>query len=245
MTVIYAFPPLKYTATLLDDELPSRSSRGVFSGQDYVSSSGPRRRVIRVTASSLSGNRDGAGMSASLNRLLDGGVNLVRMACPSINWCHEARPLASAPLTWTTEGDPLEWTDGGDPLLWFTGPALAATVTTLNGFAALALTGLTPGALVCRAYDVIRVYVEGEDGGASRAVKTVFADASGDAVIPLFDALPAGIVSVGDTETAVFRVTSRSPSDQPVSGNWMYSWALREVLPDEYPEDATEVDPWA
>ena len=254
MTVIYAWPPLKYTATLLADELPSRSSRGVFSGKDSVSSAGPRRRIVRVTASALSGDQDGAGMSASLNRWLGGRTNLVRRACPSVNRCRDAEDvgLASTPLIWTEGGAPLAWTEGGDPLLWFTGPAVAVTVTTLNGFPALAMSGLTPGQLVCRAYDVVRVYDSDPESdppqtslGVSNAVKTVFADASGSAVIPLHEALPAGIVSVGDTETAVFRVTDMTPSDQPVSGNWSVSWVLREVLATEIPVDATEVDPWA
>jgi len=244
MTVIYAWPPLKARASMLTDEMPVRQSRGIFSGTDWGSSAGPRRLLVRLTVSSLAGNRDGAGLCQSLNRLLDGGINLVRLPLPAVNRCLDGATPTN-PLDWTYDSDPLDWTYDSDPLLWFSGPVRAATVTTLHGFPALALTGLVPGVLICRAFEVIRVWDGHDDEGASRAVTTVFADASGNAVIPLHEALPAGIVSTGASATAVFRVTSMQGADQPVGADWYYTWSLREVLAGEIPEGTTEVDPWA
>lgn len=246
MTVIYAWPrALRYTAALLDEEHPVTSSRGMFTGRDAVSSAGPRRRIVQVTASSLAAYRDGAGICASLNRLLGGRINLVRMDLPPVNWFAERLPLRSEPMTWTSGGDGLDWTSGGSPLVWFSGPLNSVTVTTHNGFPALAVSGLTPGQLVCRAYDVVRSLASDTTlNGASRAVRTVFADASGNAVIPLHDAVPAGFLSIGGPDSGVFRVTSMSRSAQTVNADFPTAWVLREELPGEIPGGATEVDPW-
>lgn len=224
MTVIYDWPrALRYTAVLTDEELPNASSRGMFSGRDYVSSAGPRRRTVQVTASALADDRDGAGICASLNRLLGGRINLVRMDLPPVNWYRERGIL------------PLD----------LEGPAMVGTVTTSGGFDAIALTGLVPGEIVCRAYDVLGSYVSGELAGTARAVRTVRADLDGAATIPLHEALPAGVIRVGEPETGIFRVTAMSRSAQNPTADFPTSWSLREVLAGEYPDDATEVDPWA
>jgi len=197
--------------------------------------------------SALSGDRDGAGYSESLKRLLDGGVNLVRLNSPAVNWHLDALSaggLVTAPVRWEDSEGVMEWTHGGDPLLWFTGPVLVATVTMLDGFAALSVSGLTPGRLVCRAFDVVRVYAAGVSAGTARVVRTVHADNSGVAVIPLHSALPAGIVSIGDQESAVFEAMDMPRSPQPMGQNWFYQWNFREVLADEIPGDTSELDPW-
>lgn len=250
MTTIYAWPrALRYTASLSDEELPVRASRDFFTGEEQVSSAGPRRRVVQVTASALAGDRDGAGICASLNRLLGGGINLVRMRIPPFNWCREQTPLRSEPMGWTNSGSEMTWTDDSSPMVWFTGPLHSVTATTTAaGFAALVVTGLTPGQLVCRAYDVVQTWtVSGATvtlNGTSRAVRTVFADLDGTATIPLHDTLAVGLLSIGGSETAVFRVRARQPSAQTISADFPTSWTLREVLAYEIPEGTTEVDPW-
>lgn len=232
MTVIYAWPrALRYTAFLTDEELPNASSRGMFTGRDYVSSAGPRRRIVQVTAASLyrkhantrEFHSDGAGICASLNRLLGGRINLVRMDLPPVNW-YRARGILPLDLE---------------------GPAMVGTVTTSGGFDAIALTGLVPGEIVCRAYDVLGSYVSGALAGTARAVRTVRADLDGTATIPLHEALPAGVIRIGEPETGVFRVTAMSRSAQNPTADFPTSWSLREVLAGEYPDDATEIDPWA
>ncbi|MCA2014378.1 hypothetical protein LCM17_23005 [Cereibacter sphaeroides] len=224
MTKIYAWPKaLRYTAALTDEELPVRSSRGMFSGRGYVSSAGPRRRVVQVTASALAGDRDGAGICASLNRLLGGRMNLVRMELPPVNW----------------------FRDPGKTPFDLEGPAMAGTVTSVGDFDAIALTGLVPDEIVCRAYDVLGSYVSGALAGTARAVRTVRAELDGTATIPLHEALPAGVIRVGEPETGVFRVTSMGRSPQTIGADFPTSWTLREVLASEIPAGATEVDPWA
>ena len=244
--MIYAFPPVAAVSTMWTEVAPVRVSRSAIDGRRYVSSAGPRRRTAMVLVSALARARDGAGYSESLKRFLDGGMNLVRLNSPAVNWHLDAcrSTLRSSPLGWTVGGDPLDWTHDGQPLYWFTGPVLQGTSGTVGSFPAVTITGLTPGALVCRAYDVIRSYAtNGSTTATARAITTVYADASGKAVIRLHDALASGVISIGDQESAVFEVEDMPSSPQPVGQNWFYEWRFREVLPSEY-ASATEVNPW-
>lgn len=251
--MIYAFPPVAAVSTMWTEVAPVRVSRSAVDGRRFVSSAGPRRRTAMVLVSAGAKRRnstlnsDGAGYSESLKRLLDGGMNLVRLNSPAVNRVADAcrNALKTAPLGWTVGGDPLEWTHDGQPLYWFTGPALQGTVIFESGFPAIRVTGLTAGSLVCRAYDVIRSYsADGSTTATARAVRTVYAQSNGAARIPLHDALPAGVISIGDQESAVFEVDGPMPeSPQPLGANWFYEWRFREVLASEY-AGATEVNPW-
>ena len=222
MTTIYTAPPWRLKSSTPGLIQPIRQSRGIFSGTVLPSSAGPTRRTLAIEVSSLAGDRDGAGLSESLKRLLDGGLNLVRVPVPPINWIRDA----------------------GQPVHDLAGAGWVATVTTRNGFDALRLTGRIPGAVVCRAYDLIGVYVAGVLSGSARAVATVKAGIDGVAVIPLFDPLPAGVVRVGESEAMVARATRIPEAAQPLSGDWIYSWAFEEFLPGDSPDDAEEVNPW-
>jgi hypothetical protein len=224
MTTIYAAPPWRILSQTWGEEAPVRVSRSLFSAARHVTSAGPRRRVVALEVAALdSGARDGAGLSTSMARLLDGGVNLVRLPLPGVNWHLDAPP----------------------PPHDLAGAAWVATVTTLGGFAALRLTGRTPGAVVCRAYDLIGVYVSGALAGTARAVKTVTAGIDGVAIIPLFSALPAGVVRVDAPATMVCEALQIPDSAQPLGGQWSLVWRFREVLAGEFPDDAPEVDPWS
>lgn len=246
MTTIYAWPPVRYTASLHTVSYPVRRSRGIFSGAEDISAVAAPRRMVQLTVSALAGqHRDGAGLCESMARLLAGGVNLARLVLPSVNLYRELQPFASEPFTWTSAGLGMGWTYSGTPFVWMSGPLSPGTVATdLNGFPALALSGLTPGQRVCRAFDSVKTYAAGVLLGATRALRSVVADADGNAVVSLHEPLPAGLVSIGGPEEAVFRATSMTPSAQPLNSDWSYSWSLREVLEGEIPEDAEEKNPW-
>ena len=222
MTTIYTAPPWRLKSTMPGLIQPTRQSRGVFSGEVHPSSAGPTRRKLAIEVSALAGNRDGAGLSESLKVLLDGGLNYVRVPVAPVNWI---RGLPGGPA------------DLG-------GAGWVATVTTLHGFDAVRLTGRIPGAVVCRAYDLIGSYVSGTLAGTARAVATVKAGVDGVAVIPLHSALPAGVIRVGEAETMVARATQVPEAAQPVSGDWVLPWRFEEVLAGEYPGDTAEVNPW-
>ncbi len=249
MTVIYHWPPVACVSTMWVERQPVRRSVSALTGQRFVTPVGPRRREAQVGISALSRARDGQGYADSLRRLLRSGVNLVRVSSPAANWWmdHRAaqRPggLRSSPVQWIDgDGSPVLWHDVSGPVTWVNGPMIFCTATTLSGFPAAAVSGLAPGQLVCRAWDVIRVTAGGEDHTA-RALRTVYADGAGAAVVPLHDPLPAGRISVTDEETAVFEAEIEAVT-QPLASNWIIGVTLREVLPSEIPPGAPEVNPW-
>jgi len=222
MTDIVAFPPFKQTAFSYDVLRPMREGFSMFTQKRFAASDGPARRVATVTVSALAGDRDGAGMVQSFAHMLDGGVNLVRMNAPSVNW----------------------FRDTPERLFDVTGPVNTATVTTLDGFDAISVTGLVPGRIFCRAYDILGSYDAGTLTGTARAVRTIKADIDGIAVVPLHSALSAGVIQVGEVESIVFSTASIPNSVQPIGSNWSYTWQFREVLTGEIPAGSTEVTPW-
>jgi len=223
MTDIIAWPPFKMQAVQFSVERPARSGIGAFTGERFGASVGSARMRAGVTVTALSGDRDGAGMAESLKHLLAGRANLVRMDAPPVNWALDEKP---APFS-------------------LTGPAMTGSVTTSGGFDAVQITGLVPNKIVCRAYDVIGSYSGGTLAATARAVRTVRADLSGAAVIPLHSALPAGVMRVNAPQSLVFDMDGISGGGQAVGSDWSYQFTLREVFTAEIPAGATEVDPWS
>jgi hypothetical protein len=244
---IFAWPPVRTVLSSWAPHAPVVVSQTLFAQAESISSAGPSRIHASIQVPALDGGRrDGAGMSLSLGRLLDGGMNAVRLKSPPANWhvdCAENRRagLYSRPLEWVGGDAPLGWVHVGG-LWWFNGPAIQGVATTLNGRPAIALSGLPMNGLVCRAYDVLRCYVGHTSVGTARAITTVYATGS-TAVVALHEALPSGTISIGDQETAVFRATSIPVSPQPVGANWAFAWEFREILPGEY-AGWSEENPW-
>lgn len=251
---IIAWPPVGITSRAPWVERPIVRSEGLLFGARVVASAGPARRVAQLSVSSLAMGRSGAGYMAQLWRELEGGMNLLRIGVSSANWFLDEQAgrvrFGDAPLYWTVDGsDPLAWTvDGTDPLAWFVGPARTGTHgTDALGYPTLSLTGLPPNAVIVRPDDIVRSFAvdEGEIGSATtaRAVTLARSDGAGAVTIRLDAELPAGVISLHDTESVVFEVTSLQPSAQGLSGDWQTTISLREVLPHEY-AGATEWNPW-
>lgn len=245
---IFAWPPVGVVGTEWTADQPIQRSRNAWTGARSVSAMGPRRRLAALNVSALAKDAWGAGYSESLKRLLDGGVNLVRLRSGAINWHLQPTPYRPAPLGWTTGGNPLAWGVDGQPLRWFTGPTLAATPgTDSEGYDTITVTGLPAGVVLAGPGDVLRVYPSSgpgaEAGVSAQIVAPVRADADGVAVARLFSPVPAGVVSFGDSEEAVFEALEMPRSPQSIGANWFYRWSFIEVLPAEY-AGAEEVNPW-
>jgi hypothetical protein len=249
MARIYVMPPVRYLASVISHDLPVSSSTDARTGAEILTAFGAPRRMVGVTIQPLAGFRDGAGYMDVLTQLLK-GFHFVRLRLPPINWHLDqsrekaAGGLRNAPLGWVDEnGNPVDWTAGSDPVLWFANDAIFGTVTTLNGFPAIAVTGLPPNRLVCRAGDTLRSFAGGVSAGTAQAVTTVFSSATGAATIPLLTALPAGVISFFDEGEIVARAVQIEAGDQPTGGAWSFRWMFREALPYEY-AGADEVNPW-
>lgn len=250
-TRIVAFPPVGVLGWSPMVSRPVERSRGLFSGTRVASAAHPARRMLTLDVSALSRDRAGAGFIDQLMREIDGGVHLVRVSSQPVNWwmdCGRLRALGfTAPLTWTDGGAPMTWTDGGAPLSWFTGPTrVASTGTSADGYPTISVPGLPAGQIVARPGDVVRVYPADDRviGQTAQVVTLARVGPGGVAVIKLASALPAGVVSLSDADTAVYEVTNSPQGAQPGSGNWSLRLDLAEVLASEIPAGAVEWNPW-
>jgi hypothetical protein len=256
MTKIIAFPPVGATQVQWFLRQPLQRSSGLLTGKRYVSALGAARIEATVAVSALARGRNGAGFSESLWRQIDGGVHLVSLFSPPANWHLDAqgewgwgapggyRGLGTNPLQWTSAGASLPWTGGGASLVWFSGSLAAAVPGSDAAGAFVTVSGLPPNTLVIRPAEILRSYPSGDlEGVATRAITAAYSDDGGVAIIRLFAALPAGVVSLGGAERKVFEVTNEPLSNQPVGQNWTINWQFREVFPSEI-SDPVEVNPW-
>ena len=252
MTTVYAFPPVRVTASAFPVLTPINESRSLFTGARFVSAAQRSRRVPRLTVAALGGDSAGAGFMENLRILLNGGVNLVRLDSRPINWWVDSARLRderqSQPLNWSTATDPaLEWVDGG-AVDWFTGrPLLATAVTDGAGFPALSITGGPANTLIARPGDLVTLFspVTATTGSTARVMTVARTDAAGAATIRLMSALSgSGRVNLGTSETGVYELVSMSDPMQPTRGQWSYDLSFREVFEDEVAGGFVEVDPW-
>lgn len=248
MTNIYAWPPVGAVASKWTLEARTGRSQYAFSGKRAVSSDGPSRIIASATVSALARGRNGAGYCEALKRLLDGNVHLVRLYSWPINWHLDAQREAgrqTAPIIWTSEGVPLDWTAGESDLFWFTGPTVHGVPSTdALGYATISLTGLPPSQLIIRPGEFLRSFAPGDLAGVvAQAVMPAYSDALGAATVRLFSPLPAGTISLGDQESAIFEVMNVPEAMQPLGQNWTYQWDFRQVFASEIHEPV-EVNPW-
>ena len=248
---VIAFPPVGAVGSMWTARAPvmvSRSMRPDSFNKRYVSRIGRERREAMVNVSALARTRSGAGYSEMLARFLDGGANLVRLSSYPINWHLDAARdkglLSSTEIEWLNSGDPLAWTTGGQPLLWFDGTVLSGVVSGNE----ITVSGLPANMLVARPGDFLRAFVDltGSDGDVSQVVTEARSDASGVAVIRLFDDLADGTyarVNLGDSDSRVFEAVELPRSHQPLGANWFFEWNFREVFADEV-GGFNELDPW-
>lgn len=248
MTLVLAWPPVGATGFEWTESAPVNTSRSIITGRRYVSAHARKRRLVSLTISSLSANGAGAGYMEMTKRLLDGGVNLVRLKSIPINRHSPVGDmLQSQPVNWSVAGDDdVDWSNGADAS-WFTGVVIRGAATpSANGlWSNLQLTGLPPRQLVVQAGDFLTF--EGDDGSSvtTQVIRSQSSDATGRATIRVLDPIAgAGRVNIGTSESLVFEAIDIPRAVQPVRGDWSYTWGFREVFADEVAGGFEEVNPW-
>lgn len=245
---VIAFPPVGVVGSMWTVVAPVQRSHSLVTGRRYISRWGRERREAMVNVSALSKSRSGAGYSEMMIRHLDGGANLVRLSSYPINWHLDQQRLealrSSQRLTWTDDGTPLAWQDNGQTLSWFNGTIVSGVASGKQ----ITVSGLPANTLICRPGDFVRGFsnLTTDTGPIAQATAEATTNASGVAVIKLFDALPSGTyprVNIGASESRVFEVEQMPRSPQPLGQNWFYQWNFREVFADEV-GGFTEVNPW-
>jgi hypothetical protein len=242
VTKIYAWPPVGVASALWTIEDPVSRSISWPTGARRTSSALRRRRLASMQVAARSGNGAAAGMMEALKRYLRGGVHLVRLTSYPVNY--GGAPMddpdrGSVPLIWRADLVPLDWLAEGDELLWASGTLLSGVPGLVDHVPTMTVTGLPPNRKVARAGEFARV-------GAAAAMIAIDAVSNGDgiAVLRLTDPLPEGVVSIGESETAIFEATEMGSTARPARGDWFLGWRFREVFPDEVAGEMVEVDPW-
>lgn len=249
MPNVYAWPPVGVVGASWDRDDPISVSRSIFTGADYVSTAGRSRRIANLNVSALAAGRSGGGYMEVLKRLLNGGVNLVRLNSTPLNWWLDADTSyrSSELVLWADGAADLEWTAGGTELFWFSGTLLTATTgTDAAGFPIITVSGCPANRLIARPGDFVTVFEAAEDttGETIMVMTEATSNGSGVAVIRLLSVAPyAARVNIGTSETGVFRALDLPRVVQPLDGNWIYQWQFREVFEDEE-GTFTEVNPW-
>lgn len=252
---VYAWPPVGAVSTMWTFDQASSLSESGLTGAARVSLVKPERRRAKVVVSALSKDRNGAGYSEVLKRLLRGQANLVRLNSSPINWhlddAAERSFRNGGFFGWTVGAAPLSWITGGSPLYWYSGPQLTdVTIGTSRGFPAITVGGLPASRLVARPGEFVTVFEAAADP-AERGVSIMImapatSDADGVAVIRLFSMPPyAARVNIGARESAVFRAVSMPSSEQPVGANWSLPWEFAEVFAEDVGGFAEVEDWWA
>jgi len=239
MVTVYAWPPVGHVAAEWTVHDPVSRSRSLITGASYVSAAQRRRRVARLDVSALSADRNGSGYIEVLKRLVNGGVNLVRLHSTPIIWHldEEAQHTGRAmPMSWIVPVTRIDWHTPPAGIQWWTDTPPQGTALSGNR---VSVSGLRPDALAARPGELVTM---GAD--TAMVMRPAYANASGVAVLHLLTPLTgSGIIVIGSRETGVFEADEMARAAQPVGQNWSHSWAFTEVFEDER-GPFTEVDPW-
>lgn len=251
---VFAFPPCSLTGWAWTTRTPIQRSRSIITGADHMSAAGRKRRIAKLDVVGIGRNRMGAGYMESLKEMLAGGQHAVRLYSMPINYRGQYSDTGrqSTPVFWTDSGTDLEWTDSGVELLWYDGTVLTGThdssLTDSAGYPYITVSGLPANTLIARPSEFLTVFADGDDltGTTVRIVTAATSDASGDAVIRLFESPGDATdlrVNIGTRDTGVFRPVSIPEPMQELNANWLYDWEFYEIFEDEV-GSFTEIDPW-
>ena len=245
MTDVIAWPPVGLTAWELSRVDPVSRSVGLLDGRPRTSSALRSRRVATASVSAFGPDRAGAGYMEMLKGFLAGGRHLLRVDCPSpLSPLVTSLDLKNGVMKWTSGGDDMEWTAGGSGLLWSDNVALYGEPRTDSGWPALRVEGFPKNSIVARPSDRITVTDANGNTESSRVLTVARSGGLGNATIRTRDTFTiSGLVSIGDKESIVFEALDIPRAVRPLTGDYAFEWAFREVFQDEY-DSWTEIDPW-
>lgn len=264
MINVYAWPPVGVVGHEWTEEAPIQRSRSLITGKDYLSAYARKRRVVTLNVSSLAKSRSGAGYSEMLKRLLDGGINAVRLKSYPINWWLDAQQLdpfrrSEGFLEWdASTGYEFNWISqepsvyvADKPLTWYSGEYISGYTRQFGDYyrVVCGTFNLEEGTIVARPGDFVTVYEPTEEGvveHTTQVLKEAVVDRNGDTTLIVLDEIPElndVRIDVGASATGVFRPVELPRSMQGLGSDWQYKWAFKEVFADEV-GGFTEIDPW-
>lgn len=249
MVNVIAWPPVGTVGRDFTHVRPVSRSASLLTGARYVSAAQRRRRVATVKVAGIGPDGAGAGYVEMFKEYLDGGINLARVSLCSPVWYGALRGLAglrgARKLQWAKDDTKVDWVNGAAPLEWSVGQAVAGVAGSLAGMSYLDCTGLPANQRVAFPSETVRVIDAARAEHLAKVVRVASSDQSGVARVFLDASLPSGDVLIGYRESVVYEVEDLNNvrALQPVSGNFSFTFNLREVFEDET-DGFTEVNPW-
>ncbi|MBU2941072.1 hypothetical protein Q4525_14775 [Shimia thalassica] len=249
MVDVIAWPPVATIGFENTHIRPISRSTSLWTGKEYVSAAPRERRVATVKVGGIGSDMAGAGYVEMFKRYLDGGLKLARVNLCAPVWYGALRGLAdlrgSQALAWREGDADLDWTEGLVDLNWTVGQPVAGVAGSFDGMHTVYCTGLPANRVVAFPSEMVRVVETDGTTHTARVVRVAKASPGGAARLFLDGPVADGAVLIGYRESVVYRVQNVNEirAVQPVSGNFSYTFDLRQVFEDET-DGFTEVDPW-
>lgn len=244
---VYPWPPVGATAAEWTVSDPVSRSTSLITGRRYVSAAKRRRRLATLQVQAQF--RDAAGYMEALKRLLQGGVNLVRLTGYPVNRGEAVASGAAElgyPLGWQMPEPPLGWQVAGAPLVWAIAGGLPASPIASADGPVVRVESLAPSSPVIRPGEFVVVTLATGAVESRMATAPATSNAAGVAFIRVDSGISGdGTAVLTDRETGVFEALEMPRAVRPFAGGWEYGWAFREVFGDEVDGGFEERNPWA
>lgn len=254
MAIVYAWPPVLATSKTWNLDSPISRSYGMTTGKRFASAAGTPRR--RATITVLGRRNNGLGHMAALERLLRGGINLVRLTSCRMAFgpVGEFGPLgrSGSYFSWRVDGTPpteFGWTVPDDPFVWFEGAFISATINSGSGGYRITLTGQIPAnSVIAIPGEFITIITAANPEGETHMVINTARSTAGpgqSVIIRLATPVSGpGRVNLNTFETGIFELNSDFPDLGRGADVPDFPLEFREIFPGEIAEGITESNPW-
>ena len=255
MVNIYPWPPVPAIGKFWNLDQPISKSYSMTSGRRYASKvMTPRRRAKII----VYGRRDYAlGYMAALERLLEGGVHLVRLTSCRLTF----GPVGEFPngrggsfeFGWretSVASTEFKWQVPDPEFIWYDGIYAYAGVVAGSGGTTIALNGELPvNQIIAVPGEFITIHTALNPGGEKHMVTNVAVSGNSQPRVTLKLATPVsgpGRINLNTSEVGLFELNSDFP-DLGRSGAEIpdIELSFRQVFANEVSEGFTEVNPWS
>lgn len=249
MLNVYPWPPVLATSRSWNLKQPVARSYSMVNGRRVASTAKRPRRIAKLTVHPR--RNYGFGYMVALERLLEGGVNLVRLKSCRMGWGVINTPrllMETAQVDWLSTDDQADWYSGGDLILWGdeenSGVPFSISeegyVLTVQG------TGAEAGTVILAPGDFLTVF-QGSQQITVMATAPSVVQEDGSASVRLLQPLASGSGTVlfGTFESGLFEMIGDFPElTKEGSGPQRVELNFRQVFEDELRSELREVNPW-
>lgn len=257
MALVFPWPPVATSAKMWNMTTPISKSYSMTSGKRFASAASTPRRKAKLTVYGRRNN--GLGHMAALERLLQGGLNFVRlnscrMAFGEVADFGREEPRSGGYFEWRRTQAPsteFDWRDTNGEFRWFGGFSATSSLVSGSGGLSLLASGAfpAPGTVAALAGEFITVITaQAPDEGETRMISNnVIVREDGTALFKLVSPVTGpGRILLNASESGIFELDSDFP-DLGRSGSEVpdISLEFREIFPGEVPEGLEEYNPWS